>query len=224
MSVQTVFWDVDTQFDFLSPEGALYVSAAETLIPNLRRLTERASDLMIPIIADSDDHEWTDAEISFNPDFKTTFPPHCMRGTPGAERIPETRQSWTLVAGHQRLSPQEIRVGLEAPHPRVLILKKTLDVFLNPNTEAILEFLQPETVVVYGVALDFCNRMVIEGLLARQQTQIVAVTDATKPIYPDRVPAMLAQWEAHGVLLRTTEEALREVESTLEIPMAILQH
>lgn len=221
MSAPLVFWDVDTQFDFLSPEGALYVPEAETLIPNLQRLTELAHELAIPIIADSDDHEWSDDEISDNPDFETTFPPHCMRGTPGARRIPETHQSWTLVAGHQPLGAAQIRVGLDQPHPRVLILKKTLNVFSNPNTETVLEWLRPESVVIYGVALDFCNRLVIEGLLARQQTNIVAVTDATKPIYPEDAQALLAQWEAQGVRLRTTEEVLRGAVSTLEVPRAI---
>ena len=27
-----IFWDVDTQFDFMKPEGSLYVPGAETII------------------------------------------------------------------------------------------------------------------------------------------------------------------------------------------------
>ncbi len=36
------FWDVDTQADFLLPGGKLYVPGAETLLPNLERLTNEA--------------------------------------------------------------------------------------------------------------------------------------------------------------------------------------
>ncbi len=214
MSVPLLFWDVDTQIDFISPQGALYVPDAETLAPNLERLTRAAKRLAIPVIADADDHEWTDIEISSDPDFRITFPPHCMRGTPGVERIPETRQDWTLVAGHQPLDRDEIRAGLDQPHPRILIHKKTLDIFSNPNTEVILEMLAPQNVVVYGVALDFCSRKVIEGLLARDQTGIVVVSDATKPIYPENIPSLTARWEERGVIMRTTDEILSELESS----------
>jgi nicotinamidase-related amidase len=30
-----LFWDVDTQFDFIHPAGNLYVPGAETIISNL---------------------------------------------------------------------------------------------------------------------------------------------------------------------------------------------
>ena len=38
----TVFYDGDTQRDFLEPDGALYVPAAAPIIPNLARLTRLA--------------------------------------------------------------------------------------------------------------------------------------------------------------------------------------
>ncbi len=78
-----VFWDVDTQVDFMSPDGKLYVPGAETLAPNLGRLTDYAHANRITIIASADDHVMAHAEISETPDFQDTFPPHCMRGTPG---------------------------------------------------------------------------------------------------------------------------------------------
>ena len=41
---------------------------------------------------DADDHELTDLEITDDPDYATMYPPHCLRGTPGAAKIPETVQ------------------------------------------------------------------------------------------------------------------------------------
>ena len=40
VSRSAIFWDVDTQVDFMLPGGKLYVPGAEKLIPNLKRLTD----------------------------------------------------------------------------------------------------------------------------------------------------------------------------------------
>ena len=39
---RVIFWDVDTQYDFMKADGKLYVPDAEQLIPNLRKLTDYA--------------------------------------------------------------------------------------------------------------------------------------------------------------------------------------
>lgn len=207
-----LFWDVDTQVDFMDPAGALYVPGAEQITSNLARLTHKATCLSIPVIADADDHELSDSEICGEPDFQTTFPPHCLRGAPGAERVAATRLEWTLELGHDRRPLAEIRQGVETPWPRVLILKKRLDVFTNPNTDAVFEMLRPRQVVVYGVALDFCVRLLVEGLLDRGQRSIIIITDATKAIYPQIAEQLFRKWTSAGVRLETTESFLRQLE------------
>src|SRR5919106_3391146 len=86
----TIFWDVDTQVDFMLPSGSLPVPGAVGLLPNLGRLTAGARRSGITIVHTADDHELHDEEISADPDFVETFPAHCLRGTPGADRLPET--------------------------------------------------------------------------------------------------------------------------------------
>jgi len=73
---RVVFWDVDTQYDFMKADGKLYVPDAEQLIPNLKRLTDFAHASRIRIIASADDHEAGHRELSDTPDFQETFPPH----------------------------------------------------------------------------------------------------------------------------------------------------
>ena len=87
-----VLWDVDTQVDFMLPHGKLYVDGAEETIPAMKLLVDAARTAGIVHVASADDHELTDAEISATPDFETTYPPHCLRGTRGARKLPETEQ------------------------------------------------------------------------------------------------------------------------------------
>jgi len=87
-----ILWDVDTQVDFMLPEGKLYVPGAEETVPAMKRLVEAARAAGIVHVASADDHELTDDEISDTPDFETTYPPHCLRGTRGARKIAETEQ------------------------------------------------------------------------------------------------------------------------------------
>lgn len=84
------FWNVDTQRDFMEETGALYVPGAREIRPALARLTAFAREKGIPVVSSADYHYQESAELSDAPDFKTTFPPHCMAETPGAELIPET--------------------------------------------------------------------------------------------------------------------------------------
>ena len=63
MPGRTVFWDVDTQVDFMLPSGALPVPGAERLLGNLGRLTAGARRLGITIVHTADDHDRADDEI-----------------------------------------------------------------------------------------------------------------------------------------------------------------
>ena len=91
--MRRVLWDVDTQVDFVMPHGKLYVPGAEETLPAMARLVGWARERGIVHVASADDHELTDPEISEQPDFRTTYPPHCLRGTRGAEKVDETRQA-----------------------------------------------------------------------------------------------------------------------------------
>lgn len=207
MAGGTVFWDVDTQVDFMLPEGELYVHGAEALIPNLGRLTEGARARGLTIVHSADDHEPSDKEIDpRGGDFVDTFPPHCMAGTPGAARIPQTQP----VAGAVDIAwdGAGFDAAAVAAAPAVVLRKKWFDVFTNPAAEEVLRTLEPERVVVYGVALDICNRYAVEGMLKLGGFGIVVVKDAVKAIVPSNGPRLLREWGAAGVQLATTEEVL----------------
>jgi nicotinamidase/pyrazinamidase len=202
-----IFWDVDTQHDFMVPDGRLYVPDAEHIAPNLKQLTEfaRASDILI--VATADDHHLDDEEISEHPDFENTFPAHCIHNTPGAHKIPATAMNHPVVVEIEAEPPKALRERVLDHDGEILIKKKRFDVFSNPNTGVVLDALDPAHVVVYGVALDVCDRFAVEGLLSRGAT-VHLVTDAVRAIRPDRGDALLRQWQARGVRLVTTGQVV----------------
>ncbi len=211
--VPLLFWDVDTQIDFMRSDGKLYVPEAETLDVNLSRLTEAARLHGVPIVASADDHTPEDAEISDDPDFDTTYPPHCMHGTEGAEKIDATRLSDALEVGHEPVSALGMETRL-TDVPEVLILKRTVNVFDNPNTEAVLRHFDPERIVVYGVALDICNRHAVEGLWQRGYRNLALVTDATRPIDTEAGDRLQREWEERGIDLVTTSDVVAGLEAS----------
>ncbi len=196
-----VFWDVDTQVDFMSPDGKLYVPGAETIIPNLQRLTDYAHANRITIIATADDHVVEHEEISDVPDFQDTFPPHCMRGTPGQRRITETALSNPLV-----IAPDDALPDVAAHQGDILILKHWFDVFTNPHVSAVVNALGISEIVLYGVALEVCDRYAVEGLREyHPEVAITVVSDAVKALDADAGDALLRQWRKEGVVLTRTE-------------------
>jgi nicotinamidase/pyrazinamidase len=215
MPPRTVFWDVDTQLDFMLPPGKLHVPGAEELLANLGRLTATARALSIPIVHTADDHDLVDPEIAVEgADFVDTFPPHCLRGTAGVERVPETKPG----PGTVEIAWDGSGLDLEAVRsaPEILLQKKRFDVFSNPATGPVLGALAPERVVVYGVALDVCDRYAVEGMLGLGNGgdgggppfEIVVVEDAVAAIDPARGAELLADWRGRGVQVMATTEVL----------------
>jgi nicotinamidase/pyrazinamidase len=196
-----VLWDVDTQLDFMLPRGKLYVPGAEETVPAMQRLVEAARAAGIVHVASADDHELTDDEISEEPDFQTTYPPHCLRGTRGARKIVETEQEDPVPITLEPL-PERYLAGRE-----FLLLKKNFDVFTNPNTDPLLEHLDPEEIVVFGVATDVCDDAAIRGFLERG-LRVRFVEDAARGLDEGRVTACTAAWRAGGVQFATVAEVV----------------
>ena len=196
-----ILWDVDTQVDFMLPDGKLYVPGAEETMPAMKRLVEAARGAGIVHVASADDHELTDDEISEEPDFQTTYPPHCLRGTRGARKIAETDQEDPVPITLEQI-PDRYLDGRE-----FLLLKKSFDVFTNPNTERLLNRLDPDEIVVFGVATDVCDDAAIRGFLERGR-KVRFVEDAARGLDESRVATCTAAWRERGVAFTTVDEVI----------------
>ncbi len=202
VSRRIVFWDVDTQADFMFPGGKLYVPGAEKLIPNLNRLTDQARKDRVFLVSDACVHAPDDPEFQH-------FPPHCVRSTPGAEIIPETVAERFLILPNRREAtvPKDL-----SPYQQVILEKQTLDVFDNPHTETVIERLKEFTdadaeFVVFGVVTEYCVRCAAKGLLDRGR-RVSLVQDAIQTLKPEDGKNALAEMILLGARMMTTREAI----------------
>lgn len=197
MSVITeplVFVDVDTQVDFMRPMGRLYVPGAEKLVPNLQQLMRWAAENEVPVISSADAHTPDD------PEFKI-WPPHCVVGTPGQRRIPETQFPSAVVIPNrpEAFLPPARWVG------QFIVEKATYASEDNPNYEAVVQSLGKRHAVVFGVATEFC--VLADALaLRRRGFTVEVVADAIKPITEEGGRKALDEMLAAGVCLVTTAE------------------
>ena len=199
--MKRILWDVDTQVDFVHATGKLAVPDAESAVPAMAKLVAAARAAGITHVASADDHELTDAEISAEPDFLTSYPPHCLRGTRGAAKIAETEQADPVPLALTDVPAEWLR-GRE-----FLLLKKSFDVFTNPNADRLLELLDPAEVILFGVATDVCNDAAIRGLLARGRA-VTFVEEASRGLDEARTSACTAAWREGGVRFASLEEVV----------------
>lgn len=203
-----VFWDVDTQVDFIMPDGKLYVTGAEQILPSLEELTECARRTG-RLIASVDDHEVDDEELSDTPDFEQTFPPHCIHASEGQKKVPETAALDPLWVSPDLEDVQVLKNRVLGHSGEIIFRKRKFDVFSNPNVEPVLDVVAIDEIFLYGVALDVCNRFAIEGLLSRRVAPISLVRDATQAIVPERGTSLVENWQQQGVSVINTDDVVK---------------
>jgi len=194
MNEPLVFFDIDTQVDFMEPGGKLYVPGAEQLVPNLHRLMSWAREHDVPVVSTADAHP------PDSPEFKM-WPPHCVIGTPGQRRIPETLFPSPVVVAS--------RPGAFTPPARwegqFIIEKPTYTAEDNPNFEAALRSLGPRRAVMFGVATEYCVRAHALAL-RRRGFEVDLVIDAVKAITAEGGREALEEMARAGVRTVSTAE------------------
>lgn len=211
VSMNTILWEVDAQADFMLLGGRLYVPGAEKIIPNLNRLVDQARQGRVLLISSADAHQSDDPEFY-------QWPPHCVKGTPGAELIPEARAARLLVIPNQRdfAFPGELQA-----FEQILLEKNTLDVFDNPNTDKLLAQLNalsgPDVernlhALVFGVVTEYCVLRAADGLLRRGH-RVSVVEDAIQSLDAKKGRETLGDLQSRGARLVTTVQALSFIAS-----------
>jgi len=193
-----IFWEVDAQADFMLPGGSLYVPGAEKLLPNIRRLTDAARQGRVFLVSHGCFHTPND------PEFKT-FPPHCVKGTPGAELVPEALTEKVARIPNDRTAklPNDL-----SKYQQILLEKQTLNIFESHHADALVKKLGDQAeFVVFGVVTEYCVNFAVKGLIERG-CRVAVVQDAIETLKPEDGEKTIAALKAMGARLTTTAQAL----------------
>src|ERR1700681_2205589 len=129
-----IFWEVDTQADLMLPGGKLYVPGAERLLPNIRKLTDAARQGRVFLVSHGCYHAKDD------PEFKT-FPPHCIKGTSGADLVPESLTERFITVPNEPTAtlPHDL-----SQYQQIVLEKQTLDIFESRHAGELVARLSPD--------------------------------------------------------------------------------
>ena len=194
--MKTVFFDVDTQLDFMYPAGALYVPGAEKIVEPIAALNRFAGAQGIPLVSTMDAHTEND------PEFRA-WPPHCVAGSIGQHK-PEA----TLLARRVVLPNMACEIAPDAAQ-QILLEKQTFDCFTNVNLARLLEQLGAERYVVYGVVTEICIKLAAWGLL-KTGRRVELVTNAVRSLNDAASSEMTDAFLAAGGALTTVGMATRQ--------------
>jgi nicotinamidase/pyrazinamidase len=192
--MNTVFFDIDTQYDFMLPAGALSVPGAARILPAVAQINRWAASNGCIVVSTMDAHTESDPEFQ-------VWPGHCVAGTLGQRKhestlldrrvtIPSYRSSFDLAGAQQ-----------------VICEKQSLNCFDNANLHELLAALGADRYVVYGVVTEYCVALAANGLL-RTGKPVEIVTDAIETLKrEDGDVALRAFVEAGGRLTSFSEIA-----------------
>src|SRR5579872_4673051 len=203
-SQKVIFWEVDTQADFMLPAGKLYVPGAERLLPNIRRLTDAARHGRVFLVSHGCYHAQDD------PEFKT-FPPHCIKGSPGSAYVPEALTEKVIDIPNDPLAklPSDL-----SPYQQVHLEKQTLDIFETCHAEELVNRLPHNAeFVVFGVVTEYCVALAAKGLLKRRR-RVTLVEDAIATLNPADGARTLAELQSLGANSISTDQALALLDSS----------
>jgi nicotinamidase/pyrazinamidase len=202
VSKDFIFWEVDVQRDFMLPGGHLYVPGAEKLLPNIRRLTDAACQNRVFLVSHGCFHTPNDPEFEI-------FPPHCVKGTPGSELVPEalTDKVARVTNDESAKIPEDL-----SQYQQILLEKQTLNIFESRHADELVKRLGKEAeFVVFGVVTEYCVGYAAKGLIERGR-KVAVVQDAIETLKKEDGEKTIADFARLGARLTTTDQALRALD------------
>jgi len=186
--MSTVFFDIDTQIDFMYPAGALYVPGAENIVDRVAALNRYAASRGIPLVSTVDAHSENDPEFA-------AWPPHCVAGTAGQQK-----PAATLLEKREVVPNIASDLAAIEGTQQIVLEKQSVDCFTCMNLPALLQRLGAQRCVVYGVVTEICVKNAAIGLL-RTGRRVELVTDAVRSLSDEASAKFLDDFTILGGVL-----------------------
>jgi nicotinamidase/pyrazinamidase len=180
--MKTVFFDIDTQIDFMFPAGALYAPGAEKILSKVAKLNHHAAKHHLPVVSTMDAHSEDDAEFK-------DWPHHCVVGTFGQQKPASTLLEKRVIVPNL---PSQLEI-----HAQFLLEKQTFSALTNVNFTSLIDLLAADRYVVYGVVTEVCVKFAAFGLLETGK-RVEVVTDAICALNQADGEKTLAEFKARG--------------------------
>jgi nicotinamidase/pyrazinamidase len=188
---KTIFYDLNTQRDFILPDGKFHIQDAEKIVPVWKAITDLARDVKVQIVCSIDCH------VPGDPILKSwggPYPDHCLAGTPGQNKIDETAPLNPLTLENKEYTTEEIQKVLDHPGEIVFRRQQFEKLADSAHLNAILRLiLRPyQDIVMYGVYTEACVEREITALLGvgpklHVITDAVAVIGGESPVFHEKL-------------------------------------
>lgn len=177
-----ILFDIDTQKDFMHKTGSLYVEGAETIIPTISKIMHIAKKHDVVVVGTVDAHDVNDSEFE-------VYPSHCVVGTIGYDKIPETiihGDSYSYIVAN---TGNGIDLKIATDCWQIYFEKQTYDIWDKEKGQPdnLQTFLRDEDVTdvyVIGVASNICVLAAVVGFIERGY-RVHVIQDAIKGLYID---------------------------------------
>ena len=188
---QTIFYDINTQRDFILHDGKFHIEGAENLVPTWKAITDLARDQKVQIVCSVDCHVPGDPQLN---SWGGPYPDHCMAGTPGQQKIDETKPLNPLMLENREYTPDEIKQILDHDGEIVFRRQQFEKLADNAHLSAILRLvLRPyQDIVMYGVYTEACVAREIAALIGVGPklhiiTDAVAIVGTESPTFHEKL-------------------------------------
>ncbi len=171
---------IDMLNDFVT--GDLKSERAQHIIPNLKRLVEAARNNYVPVIYSNDAHYPQDPEVV------NRWGEHAIKGTKGAEVIPE----------------------LEPAEKDYIVDKRTYSGFYETGLDPLLRNLGVDTVVLGGLHTNICVRHTAADAFFRGYKIVIAKDGVQAFTEEDHKRGLEYLKNVYNARLKTVEEILKD--------------
>jgi len=162
-----VLVDLNTQCDFLLPKGALPVWNRKDILPNIRRLMSWARTSRVPVISSLEAHRPGES--------RKGLPPHCVDRTNGQKKLPFTLlPRRLLLMGDNTV---DVPFQIFRRFQQVIFTKRDRDFLNNPKADRLVNNIDVNHMIVFGVVTEYCVKAAVLGLITRRH-RVVVVSDA----------------------------------------------